>query len=259
LVDRMRQAGLEIDVRSLFAIPILAGLALLAGRGDRTLVVPPNLIPPDCTIITPEMLPLLQLSQSDIDKIVASVPGGASNVQDIYPLAPLQEGLLFHHLLEKEGDVYLSYSLFAADSRQSLERYSAALQRVIERHDILRTSVFWQGLPEPVQVVSRHAPLSLEEVDLDPASGDIATQLQSRFDPRHSRIDLRDAPLWRLFAAQDPPNNRWLLLELMHHFIGDHVTLQALEQEIRTILRGESKRPSLRFPRLSCIVFHFII
>ena|GEM_PF-5199057 len=116
-----------------------------------------------------------------------------------------------------------------------------------------------KGLPEPVQVVSRHAPLSLEEVDLDPASGDIATQLQSRFDPRHSRIDLRDAPLWRLFAAQDPPNNRWLLLELMHHFIGDHVTLQALEQEIRTILRGESKRPSLRFPRLSCIVFHFII
>jgi hypothetical protein len=70
---------------------------------------------------------------------------------------------------------------------------------------------------------------------------------------------LRDAPLWRLFAAQDPPNNRWLLLELMHHFIGDHVTLQALEQEIRTILRGESKQPSLRFPRLSCIVFHFII
>ena len=155
-------------MRDLFASPTLKGLAEAAGKA-REIAVPPNLIPADCTRITPAMLPLISLGQSDIEKIADSVPGGAANVQDIYPLAPLQEGILFHHLLETEGDVYLSATLLGAANRERLDRYTAALQTVVDRHDILRTAIVWEGLSQPVQVVWRRAPLIVEEVTLDPA------------------------------------------------------------------------------------------
>ncbi|MCF1496574.1 hypothetical protein FS834_29855, partial [Agrobacterium vitis] len=101
--------------------------------------VPPNLIPDGCQRITPDLLPLIDLTQAEIDGIAAQVPGGAANIQDIYPLGPLQEGVLFHHLMGGEGDVYLVSGMLAFDSRDRLQGFLVALEAAIARHDILRT------------------------------------------------------------------------------------------------------------------------
>ena len=90
VIERARSAGFHIEVRALFASPTLKALARAARRNTHTAEGTASLIPPDCNWITPAMLPLVALTEGEIDRIVATVEGGAANVQDIYPLAPLQ-------------------------------------------------------------------------------------------------------------------------------------------------------------------------
>ena len=170
-------------MRALFATPTLAELAAEIGSRTTLVEVPPNGIQPGCEVITPEMLPLVRLTAEDIERIVETVPTGAANVQDIYPLTPLQEGILFHHLMEGENDPYILGSLYSFDSRQRLESYLEAMQSVIDRHDILRTGVVWEGLAEPVQVVWRKAVLAVEEVVLEAGAGDGAVAIARALQP----------------------------------------------------------------------------
>ncbi|MFB6849650.1 amino acid adenylation domain-containing protein, partial [Streptomyces sp. NPDC056373] len=248
LVERMRRAGLTADVRALFTTPVLADFAATVDNAADQATVPPSLIEPGCTLITPDLLPLVELEQDEIDGIVSRVPGGTANVQDIYPLAPLQEGILFHHMMSAEGDVYLDPSTLTFDTRARLDAFVAALQAVVDRHDILRTAVVWQGVREPVQVVWRQATVPVEEVRLDGA-GEAVEQLRDRFDPRRYRMDVGQAPLLRAAVAHDGARDRWLLLLLTHHMVVDHTTLVVLLDEVRHVLRGEADAlpPALPF------------
>ncbi len=240
LAERMRRAGLQVDVRALFATSTLAELASAVGPQADAIEAPPNRIPSGCTAITPEMLPLVRLSAEEMEGLISGVPGGAANIQDIYPLAPLQEGILFHHLMGGESDPYVIGVQMSFDSRARLDAYLEAMQAVIDRHDILRTAVMWEGLPEPVQVVWRKAPLMVEEVELDAAGSDVAEQMYERFHPRRYRIDVRRAPLQRVYLAYDRANGRWLLTELQHHLTMDHGTQEVMEKEIEAHLLGKA-------------------
>ncbi|MBE8597834.1 non-ribosomal peptide synthase/polyketide synthase [Xenorhabdus sp. BG5] len=238
MVERLCQQDLALTVRDLFQSPVLFELAQSLGQ-HQVVEVPPNIITSATTTLTPEMLPLIDLTQSDIDSIIEQVPGGLANIQDIYALSPLQDGILFHHLLENKGDTYLLITQQAFADRALLDRYLTAVQRVVDRHDILRTAFIWQGLSVPVQVVWRQASLSVTELTLDPADGPVSEQLAQRFEPRHYRLDLRQAPLLRFVVAQEKTDGRWLLLRHQHHLIGDHTTLDVMNREVRAYLSGE--------------------
>src|SRR5262249_30824191 len=153
------------------------------------------------------------------------------------PLAPLQEGILFHHLLQSEGDAYLLRSVAAFDSRDRLDKFLAALQAVIDRHHILRTSLDWTGLRQAVAVGWRGAPLLVEEIDLG-AEGDAVEALMWRSDPRRVRLDLRRAPLIAAYIAADRDSGEWLLGLLNHHVVSDHITLELIFAEIEALLQG---------------------
>ncbi|QWJ99415.1 non-ribosomal peptide synthase/polyketide synthase [Burkholderia pseudomallei] len=249
LGDMMRERGLHADVRTLFNAETLAALAAQSGTDSIDVDVPPNLIPVGAARITPDMLPLVALTQPQIDAIAQQVDGGATNVQDIYPLAPLQEGMLFHHLLHTQGDLYLEPHLLAFRTRERLERFLSALQCVIDRHDVLRTGFFWEGVPQPVQVVWRRARLPVEYVELPDSHGDVASQLEARCDPRRHRIDIGRAPLVHCHVAHDARNDRWVLGVLTHHLVSDHTTLALLAEEAQAFEqgRGDALPPAVPF------------
>ena len=241
VLEQMRHQGLKAQVRTLFQCPELAAFAraLTQASEQQEMITPPNRIPDGCSAIQPEMLTLIELNAEEISAIEAAVPGGASNIQDIYPLAPLQEGILFHHRLQEEGDAYVTPRLLGFDSRERLETFIIGFNQLIARHDILRTAVLWEGGREPVQVVYRYAELALEWLDVEgDGSHCVAQRLNAEVNPEHHRIDVRRAPMLRAVAAYDAEQNRWLLQLPSHHLVMDHTTLELLVKEISLIQQG---------------------
>ncbi|KAG0039573.1 hypothetical protein BGZ83_002767, partial [Gryganskiella cystojenkinii] len=238
MMERLRRVDLQLSIRALFDTPILSALAqTLSFSSLQSIQTHPNLITQNTMTITPDILPLVDLTQGDIDSIVQQVDGGVVNIQDIYALSPLQDGILFHHIMAKEGDPYLLISGMEFDSRRHLDQYLAAFQKVVDRHDILRTGIFWDGLSLPAQVVLRQCSLSVTEVTLDTTCRPALEQMMKIFDPRQHRIDLKLAPLFH-FAIAPEVDGRWAVVQLMHHIVGDHSTLEVIQGEIQAFLQG---------------------
>ncbi|KAG0220860.1 hypothetical protein BGX31_010450, partial [Mortierella sp. GBA43] len=237
MISLLQHLGYSLSVRSLFDTPTLSVLAESI-KEHQEIIIPPNIITTDTTRITPSHLPLIDLTQSEIDGVVERVPGGVSNVQDIYALSPLQDGILFHHLMAKSGDPYVVHIYMAFDSKELLDRYLDAIQQILNSHDILRTSFVWQGLSTPVQVVWRQALLSVTEFQPDPTTqGPVIQQLKQKLDHRSHRMDLNQAPLLRFITAQDG-DGRWILVRLQHHLISDRLTSERMKFEIQEFLQG---------------------
>ena len=246
MVEKLRQAGLKAEIRQVFQAGHLVALAAeISGQEVDTWEAPANLIPQDCTHITPDMLPLVMLDQGQIDRIAETVPGGMANIQDIYPLAPLQEGVLFYHRFHQDNDPYVTSVIASFGSKERFENFAHALNRVVARHDVLRTAIMWEGLQQAVQVVHRHADLVTEPLEVE-ERGSILQSTQAYLDDARLHMVLSTPPLLRLRPVrvagqmQDEDGKVHAVL-MLHHVIGDHVSLDVMMQEVVQILEGKEE------------------
>lgn len=190
-------------------------------------------------LYTPADFPLAGLRESELQTLLA----GARDVQDIYPLSPMQEAMLVHTLAAGRSEVNFEQSCMRIRGALDHDALAHAWQTVLDRHDVLRTAFHWRGLARPMQVVHRRVGLPLEAHNWP------------RFDP--SRLDdflaadrargfeLSAAPLLRLHAIQTASDGLYLISSF-HHLLVDGWCLGRIEREVRAAYESfRSGRPAL--------------
>ncbi|QNI03770.1 non-ribosomal peptide synthase/polyketide synthase [Halomonas sp. SH5A2] len=180
---------------------------------------------------TPSDFPLAGLSQAQLDVL----PVAADQLADLYPLSPLQQGILFHSLYDDQDVAYLN-QLQVEISNLDVERFRRAWQNVLVRHEIL-CSGFLESAGMPLQWIARAVELPWFEVDWRERA-DLSTALEKLADEQRAPFDLTAPPLMRL-ALVKIADSRHCLIWTRHHLLLDGWSTSQLMGEVLRCYAGE--------------------
>ncbi|MCP4655305.1 MAG: AMP-binding protein, partial [bacterium] len=184
---------------------------------------------PEAGGYTPSDFPLAGLDQARLD----ALPAPSRQVEDLYPLAPLQHGLLFHTLYESGSGEYFEQMSCSMEGELDLATFRRVWQWAVDRHAILRTAFLWEGLDQPLQMVQRTATLPWAEQDwraLSPEELEQSLEALLRAD-RSRGFELSEAPLARVTLIRTG-EEAYRFLFSFHHLLLDGWSVGRLLQEI---------------------------
>ncbi|MEP6917581.1 MAG: condensation domain-containing protein, partial [Acidobacteriota bacterium] len=145
-----------------------------------------------------------------------------ANLEDLYPLSPMQQGMLFHSIYSPGAGVYVEQSVFTLSGEFELATFERAWRRVVDRHSILRTSFLWEDLEHPLQAVHREVDLPVIRRDW---RGDSVADRDRQLDAyltadRERGFELSRAPLMRL-ALIRYADQQYKFVLTRHHMVLD--------------------------------------
>ena len=145
-----------------------------------------------------------------------------SNIEDIYRLSPMQQGMFFHSLLAPDSGMYFEQSSYKLEGQLSVSAFQEAWQYGLDRHAALRSAFMWEDLDEPLQVVYRSLVLPFEFMDWRKVERDQIDQHLSRFliEDRERGFDMSRAPLMRLTLIQ-VDDQEYYFIWSHHHLLLD--------------------------------------
>ncbi|WP_119742341.1 non-ribosomal peptide synthetase [Pseudomonas sp. Larv2_ips] len=186
--------------------------------------------------LTPSDFPLAHLTQPQLD----SLPVPASAIEDVYPLTPMQEGLLLHTLLEPGTGLYYMQDRYRINSALDPQRFAQAWQAVIARHEALRASFCWNVGEDMLQVIHKPGSTPIEYLDwsADPQSEHeprlqalLKAEREAGFDllnqaPFHLRlIRVGEARYWFMMSNHHILIDAWCRSLLMNDFFEIYMAL----------------------------------
>ncbi len=229
LVSRACKAGLTITPRAVFQHPTVSALAPVAKPvEERT----------EGRILSD--LPLVALTQSESEQLKRDYP----QAEDILPLAPLQEGLLFHALYDAQApDVYTVQVVLDLEGPVDADAMASAARALVARHASLRAGFWHENLSRAVQIVVPRAEAPWRSIDL---SGLDAASREEQLghllaQDRAGRFDLAAPPLVR-FALIKTASNTHRLVIMHHHLVMDGWSMPVLVGELLTLYHEPRRR-----------------
>jgi surfactin family lipopeptide synthetase C len=168
-----------------------------------------------------------------------------NNIEDIYSLSPMQQGMLFHTLYSPESEVYFEQLVCTLKGQLNISFFQEAWQKVVAKHPVLRSSFHWEEIEKPLQMVSQKVELPWMVYDWkhwDNLEQKEALESLLKSD-RASGIELDQAPLMR-FAVIQLETDSYQFIWSHHHILLDGWSMQIVLQEVfdcyESYNRGES-------------------
>ncbi|MCG8617657.1 MAG: amino acid adenylation domain-containing protein, partial [Desulfobacterales bacterium] len=201
---------------------------------------------------TPSDFPLAALDQEQIDRLTGSY---GNNIETIYPLSPMQQGMMFHALYDDEGDAYITQMNQVLEGHVDPDAFRRSWEILLTRHPALRTA-FLSDEDAPLQLVYKKADLPWQFLDWTGLAG---SEKHRKLDAllkaeRQRGFDLARAPLMRMQLIREG-ETRFRFVWHHHHLITDGWCLSILFSELRAIYRNPSADLPLPYPYQSYIAW----
>ncbi|WP_026607771.1 non-ribosomal peptide synthetase [Methylocapsa acidiphila] len=166
----------------------------------------------------PSDFPLARLDQNQLKLLL----GESKEIADVYPLTPLQEGMLFHSLYAPRSGVYVEHLSCVLKGSLDPPAFEAAWGQVMREFAILRTGFAWDGLDAPLQLVHEAVAPPLVAHDWRSSPHEEQERLWAELLEEDWRqgFDFATAPLMRLALARTGDNS-WNFLWSHHHILLD--------------------------------------
>ena len=177
---------------------------------------------------TPSDFPLAGVDQAQLDAALA----GRRGVEDLYPLSPLQEGLLFHAVAADDTQPYQVQIVQRLDGPLHVPSFQRAWAQVVEEHPILRTAFLWRGLDRPLQRVDATADVPWLVEDwrhYSPAEQRAALERHIASDRQRGFV-LESAPLLRCALFRIGEEAYWFARN-QHHLLIDGWSMARLTRD----------------------------
>ncbi len=195
---------------------------------------------PDAGGLTPSDLLLAGLGQSEIEEWEQRYPA----LSDVWPLSPLQAGLLFHASMvtEEHVDVYTMQAVLDLEGEVDPARLRAAGQALLDRYPNLRTAFVTDAEGRSLQLVLDDVELPWRELDSSDTEDErrMAAVASALADEQSRRFDMESAPLIRFLLVRSG-TNRYHLGVTTHHILLDGWSMPLLMQDLMAlyVLRGD--------------------